>query len=121
LSPLDLSTPVSKNFSLGEFACPHCSAIVVDPELVRKLQACRDELGMPIRITSAYRCAEHNKRVGGKQNSQHLKGSAADITSLDNDQLFEIAQKHFLAVGDGRKKGFIHVDTRADRRRAWKY
>ena len=35
--------------------------------------------GMPIVITSGYRCNELNKRVGGVANSWHTQGNAADI------------------------------------------
>ena len=43
------------------------------------LQPLRNHLGCPVIVTSGYRCSELNKKVGGKQNSQHLKGQAADF------------------------------------------
>ena len=43
------------------------------------LQPLRDALGCPIVITSGFRCAELNKRIGGAANSQHLYGQAADL------------------------------------------
>ena len=42
----------------------------------------REQLGMPIKVNSGYRCPLKNKAVGGVENSQHLKGEAADITPL---------------------------------------
>ena len=42
------------------------------------LQPLRDRFG-PIRITSGLRCPRLNKAVGGVENSQHLKGEAADL------------------------------------------
>lgn len=44
--------------------------------------------GRPIKVTSGYRCPRLNAAVGGSQNSQHMRGEAADITSL-NDNLDE--------------------------------
>lgn len=43
------------------------------------LQPLRDALGCAIVITSGFRCAELNKRIGGAANSQHLYGQAADF------------------------------------------
>lgn len=43
------------------------------------LEEVRTVVGMPIRINSAYRSPEANKKVGGKATSQHCKGVAADL------------------------------------------
>lgn len=43
------------------------------------LDPLRIKYGMPIIVSSGYRCAELNKVVGGAGNSQHIKGQAADI------------------------------------------
>lgn len=49
------------------------------------LDLIREELGFPIIINSAYRCAKLNQAVGGVKNSLHLKGCAADIrTNYEN-------------------------------------
>lgn len=90
------------------------------------LDAVREEFGKPIVVTSGYRNEVHNKRVGGAKASQHLTGKAADIRPQDSskeelDRLYEIACKHFKAVGDGRSRGFVHVDTRDDKERRWDY
>lgn len=44
------------------------------------LDPVREMAKRPVRITSGYRCAELNRMVGGKPNSQHLNGQAADFT-----------------------------------------
>lgn len=43
------------------------------------LDPLREGIGMPIRVNSGYRTPEHNRRVGGVANSDHLRGLAADI------------------------------------------
>ena len=45
------------------------------------LDPIREKWQSPIYITSGYRCAELNKKVGGAENSYHLRGMAADITA----------------------------------------
>ncbi len=39
----------------------------------------REQYGKPLYISSGYRCDELNRRVGGKEKSQHKKGQAVDI------------------------------------------
>lgn len=43
------------------------------------LQQARDSWGKPIHVNSGYRSAALNKAVGGKKNSYHLTGQAADL------------------------------------------
>lgn len=43
------------------------------------LDPLRAAYGMPITVTSGYRCAELNKAVGGVTNSTHILGYAADL------------------------------------------
>lgn len=47
--------------------------------LAERLQLIRDALGVPITISSGYRCHELNKAVGGSKSSQHQLALAADI------------------------------------------
>ncbi len=53
------------------------------------LQPLRDAQGIPIFISSGYRCPELNKAVGGSPNSQHMKGEAADIRVEDAKDAIE--------------------------------
>jgi hypothetical protein len=59
------------------------------------LQPLRDHLGLPIRITSGYRCPRLNARIGGAskiingarvQTSDHVHGRAADIKLVVNGE-----------------------------------
>lgn len=91
------------------------------------LEPLRHRFGRII-ITSGFRCKELNKRVGGAENSQHLRGEAADIY-VGNP---EIAQKYasFIAAhtdydqliyepavaGGNKKPHWLHV-SHTNRRR----
>ena len=76
----DGAKKLSNNFRIREFACRcGCSKVLVDSDLVEYLQKIRDHFGKEVILTSAYRCPDHNKRVGGTSGSLHVKGQAADF------------------------------------------
>jgi len=107
---------LSNNFSSAEFAFPACGATSVSEDLVRKLQAARDDLEGPIYISSGFRCKEHNLKVGGVEESSHTKGAAVDIkvaTSRDRWLLLWVLLQKFDRIGIG--KDFIHVDVDEDK------
>lgn len=54
------------------------------------LQPIRDKYNKPIHVNSGYRSNELNKKIKGANNSDHLFGAAADITSENNLELFNI-------------------------------
>ncbi len=61
---------------------PPASAVPLMVELITKvLDPIREKWQSPIYITSGYRCPMLNKKVGGVENSYHLRGMAADITA----------------------------------------
>lgn len=70
------------NFKKAEFKCPcgKCNGYGdgIASSLLVTLQKLRDKYGK-LQITSGYRCASHNKAVGGSTNSKHTKGQAADF------------------------------------------
>lgn len=85
------------------------------------LQPLRNYLCVPVIVTSGFRCATLNKKIGGSANSQHLVGQAVDITvpqrnlrdvynyikyNLPYDQLL------FEYTGTGTK--WIHISYRSD-------
>lgn len=122
---------LSLSFKSSEFecGCNKCETQYLEEELVQKLQKVRDIYKKPIKITSGYRCPTHNKNIGGAKNSSHVSGMAADIqpniTTLDElDELYDICYTIFDNIGDGRNRGFIHVDTRSAKstgKRTWIY
>ncbi len=122
LSP-DSKDKLTKNFNASEVVCScgSCHASFINLDLMEKLQKLRDEYNAPIAITSGYRCPEHNRKIGGASKSQHVLGNGIDITGQDLDKLYELGEKYFKAVGDGRPKGFVHLDSRDDKTRRWVY
>ena len=42
-------------------------------------QPCRDHFGVPIYVSSGYRCPELNRAIGGARRSQHMEGRALDL------------------------------------------
>ena len=60
------------------------------------LQPLRDKLQKPILITSGYRSEALNKIVGGKYNSQHLKGQACDfkVSGMTINQIIDFIRKN---------------------------
>ena len=80
------TSALSKNFTREEFKCPcGCTRQMVDSELVEKMQAVREKLGKPIKITSGYRCIPHNAAVKGSSGSKHRYGMAADWRMKDRN------------------------------------
>lgn len=56
------------------------------------LDPLRDWYGRPIRVNSGFRCPRLNEAVGGVEDSQHVRGEAADIDTgnvVENRRLFE--------------------------------
>lgn len=109
---------LTKNFSRSEFVCKcGCGKDNIDLELVRKLQVARSWLAKPMRINSGVRCEAHNEAVGGKPDSSHLKGLAADIQIPTNSTRFWLFAALWKAVffRFGHGDGFIHVDIDPDK------
>lgn len=107
------------NFSPQEMASKGEGELLIDPVSMDKLQALRTALGKPMLITSAYRSAAHNKRVGGATHSQHRLGKAFDVRMENQDPAaFERAARAagFTGFGHYPKSGFMHIDTGPARR-----
>lgn len=107
-----------KHFKLKEFACKHCGQVKLDINLLLKLEELRVKTG-PLIINSGYRCPTHNKNVGGAKNSQHIKGTAADVraTKMSPSNVYNHANRIFSNGGVGKYNTFTHVDVRGYRSR----
>ena len=97
------------------FFCPCCGHSIIDHSLLTRLDALRTLYGKPIYVTSGFRCTEYNSRedVGGRPNSEHLSGQAADIaclTSGDRYWLLKYAYAvGFKRIGNYKEEKFIHL------------
>ncbi|KAF1086291.1 Zinc D-Ala-D-Ala carboxypeptidase precursor [Sporotomaculum syntrophicum] len=112
---------LSPHFTETEFACRCCGLVRANPRLVHLLEQLREQLGnKPVVVSSAYRCAAHNRAVGGARQSQHLLGNAADIavTGVAPREVAAAAEKISFA-GVGRYAGFTHVDVRLGGKARW--
>lgn len=100
-------------FEFSATAREHCIDNVIPNDNVRKnicalvgevLEPLRELVGMPIYVTSGYRCKELNKVLKGSKNSQHMKGEAADITTNDKYgnmvMVIELLCGHYMGQAD---------------------
>jgi uncharacterized protein YcbK (DUF882 family) len=114
---------LTNNFNLNEFN-KHNFALTETvlrniQELAKNLQALRDEVKKPIKITSGYRSPEHNAKVGGVKSSKHITGQAADIKveGYTPKQVTEVIEK-LIAAGKMKQGGigtystWVHYDVR---------
>lgn len=128
---------ISEHFTLSEFTDsdtakrkhidnnPSATIVLAITTLVNGLlEPLRLRYGKPIRVNSGYRSPELNKAVGGSDNSQHMRGEAADIrgaspkenmliyhlirTLFSYDQV--IAEEYDVATGTC---AWVHVSFKA--------
>lgn len=123
---------LSEHFALAEFTASDTAARrgidnSVPPELMDEarrtcemLERIRAHLGgVPILLTSGYRCPALNTAIGSSGGSDHLKAAAADIKAPAFGTAFEVASSLAPAVdelGIGQLihefGSWVHVSTR---------
>ena len=112
---------LTDHFTKEEFDC-QCGCgngdIVISENLVFELECVRIHYGKPMRINSGIRCLSHNRKIGSRDTSSHIKGLAVDIGCRDMGTRLELV-KHLLRDGEftrvGINKDFIHVDVDTDK------
>lgn len=108
---------LTEHFSKKEFDCQcGCGTGKISMELVEKLEQARLDYGRGMRINSGIRCLEHNRKIGSKDTSSHIKCLAADVSCTnmeDRLKLVTILLKYFTRLGINKK--FIHVDVDSDK------
>ena len=102
-----------KYFKRAEFSCSCCGRNNISEELVDRLDYSRSLAGIPFRITSGFRCEQHNRRIHGKPRSSHLDGSGADISAPTGAIKATIIGSLFAGgiKRVGIYKTFIHADV----------
>ena len=112
----DGAKQLSANFKVREFACADGTDVIfVSGELVEVLQKIRDHFKTSVTINSGYRTSAHNKKVDGAAYSQHLYGTAADITvkGVKPKDVAAYAEKLLPNTGGiGIYGTFTHIDVR---------
>lgn len=128
---------MAKYFTLGEL-CKSDKALELrigntptDSDTIARINAlmeeCLDKVremwGKPIGVNSGYRSPEVNRAVGGKPNSQHLRGEASDITTgtkENNRRLFDMIAKSGIAFDqliDENNYKWLHISYRRGKNR----
>lgn len=113
---------ISKYFNRSELECRcGCGFDSIDVETIALADECREFVGHPITPSSACRCPEHNAKVGGAKNSQHVKARAIDLPVEDPQALYDyLCQKYPNEYGFGLYSTFVHIDTRTNGPARWK-
>ena len=97
-----------KYFTHAEFDSPDSpdSGSNMDQSFLRMLDSAREAAGTPFRINSGFRTPKHNKKVGGSENSSHLRGFAADIHVTSNSTRYVILE---ALLNVGFNLSLIHI------------
>lgn len=108
------STQLTEHFNISEFACK-CGKnhdTILNPELPEKLEKLFKALNCSkIIINSGYRCASHDKTVGGSGVGQHVSGNAADIVCYDQSGNRISSKKVSCAAQDVSFGGIANIDS----------
>ena len=120
---------LTEHFTREEFDCKDGTIVPEDlmtnvTELATNLEVIRSKIGEPLRVLSGYRTKTHNKKIGGKNQSKHILGQAADLTCKNHTPnelhriiLDLIKDKKIKQGGVGLYKGFVHFDIRSKKAR----
>ena len=129
MSKENKSGKLSKNFNWKEFESKDGAVMPDDVKeniklLVNELEIIRSAIGKPMKVNSGYRSPAHNKKVGGKSKSFHMKGMAVDfsvpgMTIKQIKDLIEklISEKKIKQGGLGTYPTFVHYDIRGTKAR----
>jgi len=104
-------------FTVDELKCKcGCNTIEMDLPFLHKLVKIREELGLPMIVSSGYRCAKHPEEAKkkGAYWQGHVEGRAIDVKYKSKSyraKLIRIAYKHGMR-GIGIANSFVHLDDR---------
>lgn len=116
---------LSDNFLLGEYACPESDRVLINMELVLKLEQLKTKLGAKsCIIISGYRSPAYSVKVGGYATDQHTKGNAADVRFKRTDSTIISGKTVCCAAQDLGFNGIAYMSetsTHLDVRSGSKY
>lgn len=84
----------------------------MDRTFMKRLDKLREKVGVPLYVTSGFRCNFHNAYVNGARYSKHREGIAADLTTdkISMDELEASAKAlGFYVI---KHEDFCHIDDR---------
>lgn len=119
----DFSCLVTPNLTVGEILQWDTRRIPGPASSVRtrllrtaaEFQRVREAWGRPLGVTSFYRPEPINGQVGGVPGSRHVTGEAFDVYPVDRslESFYQWMRCRWTGgLGDGRPRGFVHLDTR---------
>ena len=112
--------PISDKKLLCTCGHPDCDQRSVDQPSLNNLQKIRDDIGVPLIVTSGGRCSNHPNEITKKYPGDHQKCKAVDIKCTSSNletKLKVLSGRHGATrVAGGYKDGFVHISwTETDR------
>lgn len=108
------NTQLTPHFNVSEFRskCGETHDTIINTALPTKLEMLYVALKCSkIIINSGYRCATHDKAVGGSGRGEHVNGNAADIVCYDKDGKIISSKKVCCAAQDLNFGGIANIDS----------
>jgi len=119
---------VTPNFKANEFYSTSPDAPnehYISDEVIEAAQYLRTYFNTPVNVNSSFRTPKHNAAIGGASRSQHLKGTALDLSFPNNPNALLILKQDILNEGEiftklysigihgfGLYDNFQHIDSR---------
>lgn len=122
---------LSTHFDLSEFLVSQTAArlgisntpdegtIIRLTRVAQWLEGVRTLLGVPITVSSGYRCLELNRAIGSKDTSQHILGEAADFTAPGFgaprhviDRIMDAGMQYDQLILEYPPNGWVHVSIK---------
>lgn len=107
-------TQLTAHFNVSEFRCKcgETHNTILNPELPDKLEKLYKSLNCSkIIVNSGYRCASHDKAVGGSGTGHHVYGNAADVVCFDQSGNKISSKKVCCAAQDVGFGGIANIDS----------
>lgn len=105
------------HFSPKEMADRHSGELVICLEFMDWLARLRGDYGKPMRVNSAYRTRQHQRKLTGRDTGAHVDGQAVDVavSGADAYELAKLAmERGAMGVGvfqAGPHAGrYLHID-----------